>query len=1205
MNIRKSINPAFLKIKPHRDEIEKFKISLQQLLNRIDTQESEEHNKNDLIDFFKKTYYDPDYYINTYHRKDLVIHSGKDSSSPIGVIIETKSPSNKYEMCSKENINAKALQELLLYYLEERVEANNTGLKHLIVTNVNEWFIFKATDFEKLINNNKKFVKQFTDFKLGGLSGNRTDFFYENIAKPFIETIKDELEYTHFDIRAYKNILKKNKPEDDKKLIAPYKVFTPQHLLVLPFANDSNSLDKKFYSELLHIIGLKEVKQGSKKLIQRYPEEERNSASLLENAITKLDSRDHLSQVENLLSYGATREEQLFAVGLELCITWINRVLFLKLLEAQLLSYHKGDEAYKFLNIERIHNYDDLDNLFFSVLAKKQEDRSPNNKKEFGNIPYLNSSLFEPAPLEHKTIFVTDLRDDLELPIITKTKTVLKNEKGKPRTSKLNAIEYLFKFLDAYDFTSEGKEDIQEDHKTLINASVLGLIFEKINGYKDGSYFTPGFITEYMCRETIRRAVVQKFNEAKGWECKEFDGLYDKIEDRKEANNIVNSLKICDPAVGSGHFLVSALNEVLAIKHELKILEDRDGHRLKEYTVSVENDELVIMDEDNELFDYHPGSSESQRVQKALFHEKQIIIENCLFGVDINPNSVKICRLRLWIELLKNAYYKSEGKLETLPNIDINIKCGNSLISRYDLKVDIKELLKNSKFDIDSYRDAVHLYQHAPNKEYKRKMEELIENIKGEFKKYISKQDPVYKEQRKAENKFRNFNIETGNLFEVEKTAKQKEKDKLKLEKLRITYKKAQAAVKDAENNVIFSNAFEWRFEFPEILDQNGDFIGFDVVIGNPPYVYRNAEIEPLKGYFKNNYYNNSGNFDLYKYFIERALEITRETGYHSFITNSSFLIQDSYVKTREIIVKNTSLCILIPFGPNVFDEATVDSSVYILQKKIYEDNLLHVISPSKPILLLSTEPYRINQSRFIRNDGYVFDYLLKVNEYPIVQKLFDDFPNIEYGFDFGVGINTGYIKSDLTSKTKIDNQYHPMVPGNGISRYGEIRTDGFIMYDKEFVKSKGKLGRALPDEKYFDNDKILVVRTRNLSLERRIISTIDTNRFYNLNRLSNIIAREGFNIYGLLGILNSNLFNWLYSKRFYDYEIKPTYLKTSPLANTNNQRLILKVKSILENDFDDKTNEIIEKEIDQLVYKLYGLTEEEIKIVEGEKELI
>ncbi|MCD6337451.1 MAG: type II restriction endonuclease, partial [Candidatus Marinimicrobia bacterium] len=499
----------------------------------------------------------------------------------------------------------------------------------------------------------------------------------------------EELEFTYFSLKDYEKPLRNNDPKDDTKLVALYKIFSPEHLLKLPFANDSNSLDKRFYSELLHIIGLKEIKQGSKKLIQRYPEEERNAASLIENAINKLNSRDTLIQVENLSSYGKTREEQLFGVGLELCITWINRILFLKLLEAQLLSYHKGDPAYKFLNIERIKNYDDLDSLFFDVLACKYEERTGEAKTDFSKIPYLNSSLFEPSDLERKTIYMTDLRDERNLSLLNTT--VLKNEQGKKLKGEILALDYLFKFLDAYDFASEGSENIQEEKKSLINASVLGLIFEKINGYKDGSYFTPGFITEYMSRETIRRAVVRKFNEAKNWDCKDLTAVYNKGLDIEEANTIVNSLKICDPAVGSGHFLVSALNEILAIKHELKILCDRDGKRLFDYRVEVENDELVISHEHSGmLFEYNPTSPESQKLQKTLFHEKQTIIENCLFGVDINPNSVKICRLRLWIELLKNAYYKSDGQLETLPNIDINIKCGNSLISRYPLDADLK-----------------------------------------------------------------------------------------------------------------------------------------------------------------------------------------------------------------------------------------------------------------------------------------------------------------------------------------------------------------------------------------------------------------------------------------------------------------------------------------------------------------------------------
>jgi adenine-specific DNA-methyltransferase len=225
--------------------------------------------------------------------------------------------------------------------------------------------------------------------------------------------------------------------------------------------------------------------------------------------------------------------------------------------------------------------------------------------------------------------------------------------------------------------------------------------------------------------------------------------LYDKIEDRKEANEIVNSIKICDPAVGSGHFLVSALNEMIAVKNDLKILQDRDGKRLKEYQVEVVNDELIVTDEEGELFEYNPTNKESQRIQETLFHEKQTIIENCLFGVDINPNSVKICRLRLWIELLKNAYYKNATELETLPNIDINIKCGNSLVSRFAIDADLKQALKKSKWTIDSYRIAVDTYRNAESKEQKREMERLIADIKSDFRSEISLNDPKVKKLRK------------------------------------------------------------------------------------------------------------------------------------------------------------------------------------------------------------------------------------------------------------------------------------------------------------------------------------------------------------------------------------------------------------------------------------------------------------------------
>lgn len=315
----------------------------------------------------------------------------------------------------------------------------------------------------------------------------------------------------------------------------------------------------------------------------------------------------------------------------------------------------------------------------------------------------------------------------------------------------------MLRFLDAYDFGAEGKGEVQEENKALITASVLGLIFEKINGYKDGSFYTPGFITMYMCRETLRRAVVQKFNDKYGWNCgniEEVDNaLFRHKIPLKDANELINSLHICDPAVGSGHFLVSALNELIAIKADLHILIDSQGKLLRYDSISVANDELVVIDSHGDLFEYTVSKSggvspEKHLLQETLFRKKQHIIENCLFGVDINPNSVKICRLRLWIELLKNAYYTLESsykELHTLPNIDINIKQGNSLLSRFALEEDLSEVFKKQKYGLKAYQAAVQRYKDTNSKETKYELAAFFKEIKDQFRTTIGNRDPLLK----------------------------------------------------------------------------------------------------------------------------------------------------------------------------------------------------------------------------------------------------------------------------------------------------------------------------------------------------------------------------------------------------------------------------------------------------------------------------
>lgn len=1204
---RKALNKAFLKVKPNRTEIEGFKTNLITLLDRTNDTESEEFHKNLVSDFLKDTYYKQNHFINTKGRNDLVIHNGNNASSSVGVIIEAKKPTNKTEMITTKKLNTKAFQELVLYYLRERITHKNLEVKYLVATNINEWFIFDATIFDRLFAQNKNLVKQFNDFEGGRLADTKTDFFYKQIAEPFIADITTEIEFTYFNIQDYQKPLRNTDKEDDNSLIALFKLLSPEHLLKLPFTNDSNSLDKRFYSELLHIIGLTETKEGSKKLIERNKENERNSGTFLEDAIIQLDSLDKINRLEKPTHFGNTHQERLFNVALELSITWINRILFLKLLEAQLITYHKGDKSYSFLNLDKIKNYDDLNSLFFQVLAKKYEERNADVKQLFEKVPYLNSSLFEPTEIEQVTLFISNLKDDKTIPIISST--VLKNDQGKKRTGNLSTLEYLFEFLNAYDFSSEGSEEIQEDNKTLINASVLGLIFEKINGYKDGSFFTPGFITMYMCRETIRKAVVQKFNETKNWNCNSIEELYDKIDDRKEANKIVNSIKICDPAVGSGHFLVSALNEIIAVKNDLKILQDRDGKRLKEYQVEVVNDELIVTDEEGELFDYNPSNKESQRIQETLFHEKQTIIENCLFGVDINSNSVKICRLRLWIELLKNAYYKNATELETLPNIDINIKYGNSLVSRFAIDADLKQALKKSKWTIDSYRIAVDTYRNAQSKEQKREMERLIADIKSDFRSEISLNDPKVKKLRKLQGDL--FQMTNQHqLFEMSK--REKSAWNKKVQQLTEETKKIETEIEEIKANKIFENAFEWRFEFPEVLNDDGDFVGFDVVIGNPPYVTKLNQDEIV--FYQQNFSTIQGKkYDLFRFFYERTIPLAKKEGIHTFIVPDVILNLPQASVLREHILDNYSVYKINTIGQNPFDGVQLEPVItFIKNQKNSSDVEYFDLTLKNEVRFVNSENWKKNNFDFNLNQNSSTDNFIEkikssnltIKDVSIWKKGLGVYSRQHLLLKFSKDeVEKIMTERPWTLDYKKDETFGRELEGKDVGRY-EVKWNG-----KKWLSYGPWLAFQRPIE-FFNGPRILV-REITTGGKYKVFCTYVEERYYNNQSMFNGILKPNseFDLKYLLALLNSTLFS------YWQVETSPKAnrkLFPTLLMETVENFPIKKINKIEQQQFVDLVNQIIiakkngekseqfENKIDQLVYQLYDLTEEEIKIIEN-----
>jgi len=1217
---------AFLKQRPSETERDVFKTNLIALLDQIAViekmpkEESEEHLKNLISRFLLKTYYENTNEVNTKDKKDLVIYENKRADSDALVIIEAKRPSNTGEMMTAEKPNRKALHELILYYLNER-QAGNFKLKNLVATNINEWFIIDANYFDKHIYHNSK-IRELHQTK--GNDKKTTLFFYEEVAK-LVDTIDAEIPCVHFDIRDYESILRNTKKEDDKELVALYKILSPQHLLKIVSPNDSNTLNERFYKELLHIIGLEEAREGTKNVIRRVKGKP-NANSLIELTIQQLITEDIFQNIPDITIYGENKDERTFNIALELCITWINRILFLKLLEGQLISYHQGNINYSFLNHKTINSFDELFKLFHKVLAENIPDRDKEIKIKYANVPYLNSSLFDYSDLERQAIKINALDNDGTLELINTT--ILKD--AKKNNEKLETLEYLFRFLDAYDFASEGTEDWQKDNKQLINASVLGKVFEKINGYKDGSIFTPAFITMYMCRQSIRLAITEKFNEALSDKGKK---LFDKFADIKnytsrlfktqeilKANEIVNSIHICDPAVGSGHFLVSALNEIIVIKTELGIFADDKGNNIRDYEIEIVNDELIITDTKGSIVEYKlqngkPLNKEVQRLQKTLFHEKQTIIENCLFGVDINPKSVLICRLRLWIELLKNAYYKDADytELETLPNIDINIKCGNSLLSRFALDADLSKALKSIKYDIKAYRGFVNDYKNEKSREVKRGLQKIIDTIKGDFKTEIIKTGKDYLNWYYAKGKLEKL---TAQFSFFEMTPKEKKKFNEDVKDASDKQKKYEEILNDIRTNALYKNAFEWRFEFPEVLDNNGDFLGFDLTIGNPPYIKaRDAEKPAIRKLIEETFPSATKMWDIYIPFIEQGLRVLKQSGKLTYIIPDTIGLADYTKKIVEIIEQNHQL-IQIDFYPKhfIFEGVGVKNKIIFLNKT--NDGrptvrILHEPLPTDEIVLTQNN----TEKKYLpETSDFVFPTkkTLQLSEICFVSyglRLNSDKDDTEYKFK----------KEDLVSETKTKINSRLYTEGKYLDRYF-VKKKLFVEWNTD--RCPARLVRPTFPELYipeklllarqkrigaYSNEKLICDNTIIMAILAKDLKKVKNNNikkyYVNLSTDRNVIEKnsERFNLKYILAIINSSLvahfikYNNQGNLDFYPDDWKKIPIKDISL--TEQKPFIDLVDKILtEKENGNQNTKALEDKIDEKVFSLYGVTPKEIK---------
>ncbi|EAJ2693149.1 class I SAM-dependent DNA methyltransferase, partial [Campylobacter coli] len=873
---------------------------------------------NALSKFFENLHFECE--IKSIHKGNSGIDLALKKDKQIQVIIEAKLPHSK-EFFSQSKPNCKALHECILYYLRER-KALNSSLKHIIITDFYRFYIFKADLFEELFNKNKYFKEAFENFESkNSLFKGNTDEFYKECEKllsseKYLDSItrKDlfdepSLKGVFIDL---KPILEQEKPSFSK-LKPVFKIFHKDFLLSEFNPNDANSLNNAFYKELLYILGLYESKQNSKLIIAKSQESEEEQGTFYTAINSKL-------------------EEENFETILKLLILWLNRILFLKLIESNLVRFN-DDKNLKFLNFKKIPDFDKLSELFFEILAKE---RSTRKKSEFAYLPYLNSSLFEKQSIEN-TLEISNLNNDLKLNYYKNT--VLKDDKCKAKKGQVGLLEYLFEFLDSFDFGSDDEQSEILSQKELISSSVLGNVFEKLNGYKEGSFYTPSFITSYMCKESITKVVLDKFNAQFDLDAKDISELRKSLrkEDKKAQKELLNSIKICDPAVGSGHFLVSALNVMLSIYDELNLFDE-------EFYLEVQNDEILITGRKGEFIEYKRPSTPKDKahlIQQELFHTKKDIIENNLFGVDINPNSCEITKLRLWIELLKHSFYQSFDDenyhdLKTLPNIDINIKCGNSLVSYFETGKslshypNIKERMSKYKRIVKDYKEGFYTDKNLIAKEIKN-LQESFKNfcLKDKFNKEIkqltnganeySKKYGDFLADEHHDEKFKSFFSK--NMFEFSFDEKEATKEFANL-------KKEYDNIFNLESN----HPFEWRFEFPEILDDDGNFKGFDLIIGNPPYIKENDNKDLFTNTKKLRTYQ--GKMDIWYHFVGRGFDILKNNGYLAFIATNNWVTNSGAKKLRNIVLEESQILSLVDFSSfMVFDSASIQTMIMQFQK--------------------------------------------------------------------------------------------------------------------------------------------------------------------------------------------------------------------------------------------------------------------------------
>jgi hypothetical protein len=1221
LSLRKStqsLNKVYAKQSIFQGHIDTFRKALTRLLSRVDENETEDYQKSIVAAFLNETFYPvgESFQLNTPEQAGLLVLQSSSANqevadnSGVSAVINAKKVFAGEMMTTLKN-NVRALHELILYYFGECDRQPNPLISQLIITDVYNWFIFDANDFRRVFFDNAKLKKL---YQVKQVQKRDHAFFYSETAR-ILRELDDEVPVTCLNLREVADVLSVSIDEGTRRLIPIYKLFSPEHLLKQPFANDGNKLNHTFYNELLYIIGLdRKVAISNRKANSRsLSADELRDGSLLKHTINQLKQKNALANIETREHYGSTETDQLEAIAFTLCLTWFSRLLFLRLLDVQMARYSQKEQP-AFLDANTVKTFGEVHDLFLAVSGIKEAAQSTEHSLKYASLPQVTCELFELTPLERATLTIKDLGEQPTLPLFEQT--VLTDG-----PSERPILNYLLDFLNAYDFVLDGPAQIQPTDKPTISTSTVGLVLESLNNVLNGAYFTPGVLTSYTARQAIHKAVVTLFNARFGWTCTDILTLSDQLADitLEQANQVINSLRIVDPAVGSGHLLASALNELIALKAELGILCDRDGHPLLHYDIRVAHDELIIATKDGDLFSYQaletanrPSNkevvetdthvlrptpiSEAQRVQETLFQEKQTLIEQCLFGVDLNPNSIILCRLRLWIELLKSVYVQPNNDQEQVSNesfrlppflnLSANIQLGNSLVGRFAINFRL-DSLRNQPIR-EKFLSALQQYQ-ADTRAYKNcyiktEKEQLLANLSA-FKESVTQlalaDQKEYAEIRRLEIKL----SQSALTFDFINQGNALSTLQAKLAAKKAAFDKKQA---------VFRQAFEWRFAFPEVLDDGGNYTGFDVVLSCSPHGLTLEGND--KKYLATHYLAFADTSTL---MLERSLQLAKPNGQLGFIMPTHWQTDDHYLPVRKLISETAVLQIGIDLPPTLFEKSTVDWGVYLFEKDHQDDytSSVFVFNP-KTEIRGELEPYlqfttlAASSWRTTPNLSLFFDTAAS----SIKQRL-TLFPKT-------IGAITTSAEGVLAKKEAVasyplDDTYRPFFTGP-LTRYVTALPNSFIRY--ESVKGQPK------SYGFFTGERVLVHQKTTSS--RYITATLADKEFVTKKDVYSFVLTDStFSAKYVLAILSSRLAAYVLTHpaaKLQRAKINPLSLSTLnsipvPDASPEQQAaLTALVDEILatkrENPQADTST--LEAQLDEIVFDLYGLTSDERAVI-------